>query len=135
MVDDLTGVTALETKKGYSWFFILVSWEWEQDRDAIDKWKEVYNFLKRSKKGQVDPLRDEISDDGLIGLNLIGKRKFVIAGQTRSNKPLQKISSMITLRTGIKVDVFAATSVFELGNINKDLFSIKKDPDTDLLEL
>ncbi len=133
MNDKLTGVTALETKKGHSWFFILISWEWDQDKDAILKWKEIYNFLKRPKKDPVDPLRDEISDDGLIALNLIGKRKFVIAGQTRSNKPLQKISSMITLKTGIKVDVFAATNVFELGNINKDIFNIAKNPDTDLL--
>ncbi|MGD2037408.1 MAG: hypothetical protein PVH28_05950 [Desulfobacterales bacterium] len=133
MVDELTGITALETKKGYSWFFILVSWEHDDDDDAIDKWKDVYNFLKRPKRDGVDPLREEIADEGLIGLNLIGKRKFVIAGQTRSNRPLQKISSMIALKTGIKVDVFAATSVFELGNINKDLFGIKKDPDTDLL--
>ena len=134
MTEGLTGVTSLETKKGYSWFLIVISWEWDQDKDAILKWKQVYNFLKRPKKGPVDPLRDEISDDGLIALNLIGKRQFVIAGQSMTNKPLQKISSMIALNTGIEVEVFAATNVFELGNINRDLFSIDKDPDTDLLK-
>ncbi len=56
----------------------------------------MYNFLKRSDTGQTDPLRDEILDEGLIALNLIGKRKFIIAGQAKSNKPVQKISSLIT---------------------------------------
>jgi hypothetical protein len=133
MNDNLTGVTSLQTKDTYSWFLILCSWEYEHDQTAIDKWKEVYNFLKKPKKGRTHSLRDEIADEGLLALNLIGKRKFVIAGQSLTNKPLQKISSMITLKTGIKVDVFAATNVFELGNINEDIFGIDKDPDTDLL--
>lgn len=131
---NLTGVTSLQTKDGYSWFLILCSWEYEYDKKAIDKWKEVYNFLKRPKKGRTHPLREEIADEGLLALNLIGKRKFVIAGQARSNKPLQKISSMITLKTPIKVDVFAATNVFEFGNINKDMLDFDKDPDTELLK-
>jgi hypothetical protein len=134
MNDELKGFTSLETKAGYSWFFIQVSWEYEHDETAIKRWKKMYNFLKRPSKGPTDPLRDEILDEGLIALNLIGKRKFIIAGQTRSNKPLQKISSMITLNTAIKVDVFSATNVFELGNINKGIFGIDKDPDTDLLK-
>lgn len=133
MNDNLTGGTSLQTKDAYSWFLILCSWEYEHDETAIDKWKKVYNFLKRPKKGRTHALREEIADEGLLALNLIGKRKFVIAGQSLTNKPLQKISSMITLKTGIKVDVFAATNVFELGNINKDIFGIDKDPDTDLL--
>jgi hypothetical protein len=132
MNDELKGFTSLETKAGYSWFFIQVSWEYEHET-AINRWKNVYNFLKRSDPGQTDPLRDEILDEGLIALNLIGKRKFIIAGQTKSNKPVQKISSMITLRSAIKVDVFAATSVFELGNINMGLFDIVKDPKTGIL--
>ena len=134
MINELKGVTSLETKHGYSWFFILVSREYEHDDTAIRRWKTVYNFLKRTDAGPTDPLRDEILDEGLIALNLIGKRKFIIAGQASSNKPLQKISSMITLKTAIKVDLFAATNVFELGNINKDIFDIDKDPDTDLLK-
>jgi hypothetical protein len=133
MNDELKGFTSLETKDGYSWFFILVSWEYEHDETAINRWKNVYNFLKRSDTGQTDPLRDEILDEGLIALNLIGKRKFIIAGQAKSNKPVQKISSMITLRSAIKVDVFAATNVFELGNINMELFNIVKDPKTGIL--
>ena len=133
MNDKLQGSTSLETKDGYSWFFIQVSWEYEHDKAAINRWIKVYNFLKRSDKCPSDPLRDEILDEGLIALNLIGKRKFIIAGQAKSNKPVQKISSMITLRSAIKVDVFAATSVFELGNINMELFDIVKDPKTGIL--
>jgi hypothetical protein len=133
MSEALQGITLLETKDGYSWFFIMISWEYEHDETAINRWKDVYNFLKRTDANQEDELRNEILDEGLVALNLIGKRKFIIAGQAKSHKPVQKISSMIALRSAIKVDVFAATNVFELGNINMDLFNIIKDPKTGLL--
>lgn len=119
MNDDPGGVTSLQTRVGYSWFLIMCSWEYEHDQTAMDKWKQVYNFLKRPMKGEIQGLRKEIADEGLLALNLIGKRKFVIAGQTKSNKPLQKISSTITLGTAIKVDVYPATNVFEFGIINR----------------
>ena len=123
MRDKLQGVSTLETLEGYSWFLILCSWEYDFDRAAMDKWKEVYNWfkVKDDKSGEYIPPRNEIADEGLIALNLIGKRQFVIAGQAKSNKPLQALSSMITLTTPIEVDVFAATNVFEFGAINKDI--------------
>ena len=122
MADILKGTTALETLSGYSWFLIECSWECEHDVDAITKWKEVYNWFKNKpdKVEEYDPLREEIADEGLIALNLIAKRRFVIAGQAKTNKPLQKLASMITLKSPIKVDVYAATNVFEFGTINKD---------------
>lgn len=122
MGDILRGTTALETLPGYSWFLIECSWEYVNDDAAVKKWKEVYNWFKNKpdKGEEYDNLRNEIADEGLIALNLIAKRRFVIAGQAKSNKPLQKLASMITLMTPIKVDVYAATNVFEFGNINKD---------------
>ena len=123
MSDRLKGTSTLETLEGYSWFLILCSWEYDADRIAMDKWREVYNWfkVKPDKSGEYIPPRDEIADEGLIALNLIGKRQFVIAGQAKSNKPLQELSSMITLSTPIEVDVFAATNVFEFGTINKEI--------------
>ena len=62
-----------------------------------------------------------------MALKLIGKRQFVIAGQAKSKKPLQELSSMITLNTPVEVDVFAATNVFEFGTINKDIIAFDID--------
>jgi len=124
MNDGLQGLSTLETKEGYSWFLILCSWEYDADRMAMVKWQEVYNWFKPDKPEELPPLRKEIANEGLLALNLIGKRKFVIAGQAKSNKPLQELSSMITLGTPIKVDVFAATNVFEFDAINKDKIKI-----------
>jgi hypothetical protein len=126
MNETLKGVSTLETISGYSWFLIQCSWEYENDRTAMDKWVEVYNWFKnKDDKGRYSSPRDEIADEGLIALNLIGKRVFVIAGQAKSNKPLQEISSMITLATPIKVEVFAATNVFEFGNLNQSRIGFK----------
>jgi len=128
MSDALKGTTTLETLEGYSWFLLLCGWDYDSDRIAMDKWREVYNWFKvKSDKGEYIPPRDEIADQGLIALNLIGKRQFVIAGQAKSNKPLQQLSSMITLNTPIEVDVFAATNVFEFGTINKDIIGFDID--------
>ena len=115
----------LKTKKGYNWFFIMCTWEHENDRIAMDKWVEVFNFFTRNiedeeKKGCYEALRDQIADEGLTALNLIGKRQFIISGQTRSNQALQEISSMITLNTPVKVDISMATNVFEFGEVNKE---------------
>ncbi len=103
----------------------MCTWEHEHDRIAMDKWVEVFNFFTRNtedekKKACYDALRDQIADEGLTALNLIGKRRFIISGQTKSNQVLQEISSMITLGTPIKVDISAATNVFEFGDINKE---------------
>lgn len=120
MNDGLQGVSTLETKKGHNWFLIQCSWEYDADSIALAKWQEVYDWFKPDNPKDIPPLREEIANEGLLALNLIGKRKFVIAGQAKSNKPLQELSSMITLNTPIKVDVFAATNVFEFDAINKD---------------
>ncbi len=121
MSDDQNQKSPLQTIPEHSWFLILCSWEYEHDAEALDKWVAMYKFFKPKKSDVRDPLRDEISDKGLLVLNLIGKRKFVIAGQAKSNKPLQKISKIITWKTAIKVDVFAATNVFEFGEIHKKI--------------
>ena len=73
--------------------------------------------------------RDDIADQGLTALNLIGERQFMIAGQTKSNRPLQEISSMVTLNTPITVEVFAATNVFDFGEINKQRIKFNEESD------
>lgn len=115
----------LKTRKGHNWFFIMCTWENEHDRIAMDKWVEVFDFFTRNvkdekKKDRYEALRNQIADEGLTALNLIGKRQFIISGQTKSNQALQEISSMITLGTPIKVDISAATNVFEFGEVNKE---------------
>ena len=122
MVDKLKGTNQMETLDGHSWFLIECSWDCEADVDAMSKWVDVYNWFKDTsdQAEAAGSLRNEIADEGLLALNLIAKRRFVIACQAQSNRPLQQVASMITLKTAIKVDVFAATNVFEFGNINQD---------------
>jgi len=106
----------------YSWFLIMCSWEPENDEEAIGKFGEVYKYLIGSQTKEWDDLdvndpRKAIDPDSLKALNLIGKRKFVIIGRSMNNEVLQKLSSMITLKKHIKVDVYAATDVTEFRNI------------------
>lgn len=130
-----TKQTQLTTLDGYNWFFIMCTWEPQDDRAAMDKWIEVYNFfIKGQAESKLYDPRNDIADQGLIALNLIGKRKFVIAGQTKSNKALQEISSMITLQTPINVDVFAATNVYDFGDINQTRIGFDADPTTGVLK-
>lgn len=122
MVDKLKGTNQMETLDGHSWFLIVCSWDYEADDKATAKWVDVFNWF-RDKSDQAEAagsLRNEIADEGLLALNLIAKRQFVIACQAKSNKPLQQVASMITLGTAIQVDVFAATNVFEFGSINQE---------------
>lgn len=102
--------------KDGSWFLILCSWEYEHDAVALEKFDKVWKYFKKLEKAK---FREHIQGDDILALNLIGKRKFVIAGRATSNKPLQELSKMITWETAIKVDVFAATNVFEFENIYK----------------
>lgn len=110
----------------YSWFLIMCSWEYEHDTMAIEIFEKVYKYLIVSqtdewgKLAESDP-RKAIDPDSLKALNLIGKRKFVIIGRTKNNKVLQELSSMVTLTTPIKVDVYAATDVNEFRDINKEM--------------
>jgi len=112
-----------ETLPGYSWFLIMCRWEPDANGDAIQKFDEVYQYLnlltddKKLEKFEAenpdDPLF-ELDSDSLKALNLIGRRKFVIIGQAKSNKLLQKLALMVGLDTHIKVEVFPATLVHDL---------------------
>ena len=119
-----------------NWFMITVSWDWNADQDAINKFQWVYNYLnaynvpEKWRKIKADPndYRNAIDFDSLKAINLIGQRKFVIIGRTTSNKVLQEMSSNITLHTAVKVDFFPATYVHEFTTINIDrLGDIKKE--------
>ena len=109
----------LETKTGYSWFLMQCTWEPENDSQAIEKWGQVYLWFRPEKdtKEKKISYRKEISNKGFLALNLIGQRTFIIAGQALTNKPLQELSSLITLGTEIQVDLYSATNIFECGNI------------------
>jgi hypothetical protein len=124
-LNDLSGNMSEKSHAGYNWFLIMCSWECDHDKDAMETWKEVYNVFIDKTRVEKNP---DIHPDGLLALNLIGQRKFVIAAQIRSNAVLQQISAMITLEKGIKVDVFPATNVFEFGNINKAKLKFTYDP-------
>jgi len=108
--------TALKTQDDHSWFLMLCSWEPEHDAEALKRWAKVFKWL-RPDTGKESPTFNDLYVKGLIALNLIGKRKFVIAGQAKSNKPLQELSALITLKSQIKVDVYPASNVFEFGKI------------------
>jgi hypothetical protein len=116
----------MEEQKQYNWFLIMCSWDWNADQDAIKKFQWVYNYLNAyNVKEQWEEIsanandpRNALDFDSLKALNLIGQRKFVIIGQTTSNKVLQEISSHVTLETAIRVDVFPATYVHEFVKLN-----------------
>jgi len=106
-----------------NWFLIMCSWDWDADKVALEKFQWVYNYLNIYNTPEWKELRDDdprkaMDFESLKALNLIGKRKFVIIGQTSSNNVLQKISSEITLGTAIKVDIFPATYVHDFKKIS-----------------
>lgn len=109
----------LETKTGYSWFLMQCTWEPENDSQAIKKWGQVYLWFRPEKdtKEKKISYRKEISNKGFLALNLIGQRTFIIAGQAKTNRPLQELSSLITLGTQIQVDLYSATNVFDFAII------------------
>jgi hypothetical protein len=115
-----------------NWFLIMVSWDWDADQDAIRKFQWVYKYLNAYNvkaewdKVKADDPRKAIDFDSLKALNLIGQRKFVIIGRTRSNVVLQEISANITLQTAIRVDVFPATYVHEFKKISIDRFGDRR---------
>ena len=112
-----------EKPKEGSWFLIMVSWEAGADAAAQKRFKEVFKYLKifksedpkaRDKESKnlaknhpADP-RLEIVPDSLKALNLIGRRKFVIIFQTKSNKVLLELSKMISWSRPISVEIFPA---------------------------
>lgn len=125
--------------KQYNWFLIMVSWEMGADDEAVQRFSQVYMYLNirapdikedEQKKRQEeynksypdDPVREddpvyEIVQGSLKPLNLIGRRRFVIILQTKSNKVLQRLSKMISLHAHITVEIFPATYVTELRGI------------------
>ena len=121
------GGNTMDTGKHYNWFLIMCSWDWGTDKVALERFVEVFRYLnKRDKQAwekviaDPDDPRHALDFDSLKALNLIGQRKFVIIGRTTSNRVLQELSSMITLETAIRVDVFPATYVREFAEINID---------------
>ena len=119
-----------------SWFMIMVSWEMGADGEAVQRFHQVYMYLNirapnigkdEQMKRQAeynesypnDPVREDdpvydIVEGSLKPLNLIGRRRFVIIFQTKSNKVLQRLSKMISLLAHITVEIFPATYVTEL---------------------
>jgi len=114
----------MEQKDKYNWFLIMCSWDSNADKDALKRFGRLYDYLdiypdRWDKLPDEDP-RKALDIKELKALNLIGQRKFVIIGRTRSNRVLQKISSDITLETAIRVEVFPATYVREFKEVNAD---------------
>jgi hypothetical protein len=125
-----------------SWFLIMVSWEVGADAAAQKRFGEVLKYLrifkcedltnpkdvaardkalKGLKKGD---FRLEIVPNSLKAINLIGRRKFVIIFQVKSNKVLLALSKMISWSAPISVEIFPASYVFEVESI----LSEKKTP-------
>ena len=119
-----------------NWFLIMVSWEAEADKDAVERFHQVYKYLNIRAPG-IDPAErdrrkkeyngsygedlivagdpvDDIVEGTLMPLNLIGRRTFVIILQTPSSKVLQRLSKMISLYVNINVEIFPATHVHDL---------------------
>ena len=112
-----------KTLKGHSWFLITCSWEPGADVEAEDRFIKTYKYLDelstdgwRDKLDTDDP-RLDLDSESLRAFNLIGRRQFVVIGQTRSNRVLQELAIKIGLGAPIRVDVFPATLVHDLYNI------------------
>ena len=115
-----------ETLKGYSWFMLMVSWEPEVDDEAVIRFEEVYKYLKvltsdkeleKLEAAEPDDPRLDVDPDSFKAINLIGRRQFVMLGQSKSNRLQQNLALMIGLRSCIKVDVFPATLVHDLQKV------------------
>jgi hypothetical protein len=117
-----------------NWFLIMCSWEMGADAAAIQRFHDVYDYLRilsppdevRQKalaelalKDPNDP-RLTLVPESLKSLNLIGRRKFVIICQTTTNncnRVLQALSRIISLEAPISVEIFPATYVHDLINL------------------
>jgi hypothetical protein len=134
------GDSAMDEKQGEkqnegSWFLIMVSWEAEADAIAQERFEQVLNDLRifkcedltnpddvaaRDKNLTIltkDDYRSEIVPNSLKALNLIGRRKFVIILQTKSNNVLLALSKMISWAGPVSVEIFPASYVFEVERI------------------
>ncbi len=124
-----------------NWFLIMVSWEMGADEVAVSRFHQVYMYLnvrapgmdedKRKRREAEDAYNECYKDDPIVTddpvydivvgslkpFNLIGRRKFVIICQTPSNRVLQRLSKMISLKAPINVEIFPATYVTELRDI------------------
>jgi len=127
----------VDSSKG-NWFLIMCSWQMGADDEAIQRFHDVYNYLKilappvevrqeaLAKLAKDDP-RLYLVPDSLKSLNLIGRRQFVIICQTLSencNRLLQELSRMISLQAKISVEIFPATYVHDLISILPDKESV-----------
>ena len=122
----------MEQEGFYNWFLIMCSWDPDADKQAIDRFQWVYNYYLNVYDARLKEIPDEdprkdLDFYNLIALNLIGQRKFVIIGRTKSNRVLQEISSNVTLETSIRVDVFPATYVHDFARLNYQRLGIKKE--------
>jgi hypothetical protein len=112
-----------ETLKGHSWFLMMFSWEPGADVEAEERFIKAYKYLDelsaddwRDKLDTDDP-RLDLDSESLRALNLIGRRKFVVIGQSTSNRVLQELALKVGLGAPIKVEVFPATFVHDLYKI------------------
>jgi hypothetical protein len=118
-----------ESSKG-SWFLIMASWQMGADLEAIQRFHEVYKYLRiltpgPERQAALDGLPREdprlsLVPDSLKSLNLIGRRQFVIVCQIKSencNRILQELSKIIILEARISVEIFPATYVHDLNTM------------------
>jgi len=112
--------SSMATLKGHSWFMIMCSWELGADDEAVQNFNKLYEYLnvltdeKWRDKLNPNDFRLDLDSESIIALNLIGRRKFVIICQARSNKVLQELSKRVSLRAPVKVEIFPATTVHDL---------------------
>lgn len=114
------------TSQDENWFVIMCSWELGADDEAVKRFNKLYEYLDvlrdtewlKAAQGSKD-LRLDLNSESILALNLIGRRKFLIICQARSNRVMQELSKMISLRAPIKVEIFPATNVHDLYNILK----------------
>ena len=114
-----------KTLDGHSWFMLTASWEPDADSKALNVFGNVYKMLKDFGTTSQKPELQDLDPDSLKALNLIGRRKFVIIGQTQSNIPLQYLSREISLQQPVKVEIFPATYVHDLAQMFVDENLIK----------
>lgn len=116
----------MPTPSDGNWFLIMTSWEIGADEVAIERFHKVYEYLMplmkddwRKEMMEIDQqdARLAFTSGTVKALNLIGRRTFIIIGQTRSNRVLQLLSRMISLKAPISVEIFPATDVHDLKDL------------------
>jgi hypothetical protein len=117
----------------------MVSWEPGEDQAAAESFKEVFDYLNKFRSQDLDDIkkrdvwlagldkedaRSAIVPDSLRGLNLIGRRKFVIIlklkKESNPNNLLLHLSKKISWCRRINVEIFPAAYVFEVETIFRE---------------